>query len=139
MLQPSKFITNSDFATLKNDNGGSTSITFLGSTSISGSSFSQLTSDLTIGARASINRLQISSSKDASTRYATLSLGYTRTGTSSAAPASYGIVAYVSRTSATNLRFAVYVPNPYGASLTTESGNETFTFYINTFIPPFAP
>lgn len=137
MTTPSQFIATSDYATLKNDNGTSTTVTFPASTVIAGSGSSVVTSDLVIGAAASINRVQISSSKDSNTRYATLSLSFGRTGTSSGSPASYDIFAFVTRISSTTLRCSAYVPNPYGASLTTATGDETFTFYIDTFLPPF--
>ena len=138
MSTPSNFIANSDFATFKNDDGTVATVLFTGSTNVAGNSSSTVTTDITIGEQASVNRIQISSSKDSSLRYSTLSLSYNRTGTVSGSPAPYDIFAIVTRTSATNLRCSVYVPNPYGSTLTTASGNETFTFYIDTFLPPFA-
>lgn len=137
MVKPSSFITSSDYATLKNDDSTIATVVFPASVAIAGSGSRTETFDVTIGAKGAINRIQISSSKDSSKRYVTQTLAYTRTGTVGGFPTPYSILAFVSRTSATNLRCTVYVPNPSGSTLTTASGDETFVFYIDTFIPPF--
>lgn len=137
MTKPSNFILTTDYATLQNDDGASTTITAPGSVSVSGSSYVEYHVDLTIGAMASINRVQIASSKDSNTRYATQSLIFLRTGTVGGVSTPYNILAFAYRTSATNLRCQVYIPNPSASTLTTASGSEIFTFYIDTFIPPF--
>lgn len=137
MTKPSNFIMTTDYATLQNDDGTSTTVTAPGSASVPGSSYVEYHTDLTIGAQASINRVQIASSKDSNTRFATQALYYLRTGTVGGVATPYNILAFAYRTSATNLRCQVYIPNPNLTTLTTASGNETFTFYIDTFIPPF--
>lgn len=133
MATPTNFILNSDFASLKNDDGTSVSVTFGGSTVISANSTASVTQDVVIGAQSSINRVQIASSKDSNKRYSTQALSFSRVGSAGI----YNIYAFVSRISSTTLRCRVYVPNPFGSSLTTASGDETFTFYIDTFLSPF--
>lgn len=134
MTKPTQFILSSDYATLKNDDSKSTSVTAPGSQSIAGSGYLEYHSDLTVGAQASLNRVQISSSKDSNTRYATELLEYARTGSLGG----YNIVAYAFRISTTMMRCSIYVPNPYGGAMTSEAGDETFNFYINTFTPPYS-
>ena len=137
MTKPSNFLVTTDYATLQNDDGGTTTVTAPGSASVTGSGSVEYHSDLAIGANASINRVQISSSKDSDTRYATQALYFQRSGTAGGSATSYNILAFVYRTSATNLRCQIYIPNPSSSTLTTASGNETFTFHVDTFIPPF--
>jgi len=137
MTTPSSFISTSDYATFKNDGSTSTFVVYAASTSVAGNGYSIVSADIAIGKQASINRVQISSSKDSSKRYSSLSLSFNRIGLVGGSAAPYTVVAYMSRTSATNLRCSVYVPNPYSSTLTTATGNETFTFYIDTFLPPF--
>jgi hypothetical protein len=137
MPVPGNFISTTDYATFKNDNHTSSSVTFLGSINIGGAATYSQTLNIAIGQTGAINRIQISSSKDSNRRYSTLSLSYSRNGSSGGSPASYTITVFVSRTSNTNLTLTVYVANPYNTTLTTEGTNETFNFYVDTFIPPF--
>lgn len=134
MTQPSKFILSTDFATLKNDAQTSTSVTFPASTVVVGSSYAEFHVDLVIGKQASLNRIQIASSKDSNKRYIGKTLGYSRSGSLGA----YTILAYTTRISSSTLRCTVYLQNLYGGNMTSEAGNETFSFFIDTFIPPFA-
>lgn len=138
MTTPNQFILTSDFASLKNDAGTTVKVTFPGSSSVAGGSYKEVATDVVIGTKASINRTQISSSKDANTRYAGLYLSYTRTGTHAGVASPYTLFAFVYRTSPTTLRCSAYVANPYAGTLTTAATDETFTFYVDTFIPPFA-
>lgn len=134
MTKPTSFITTSDYATLKNDAGSSGTVTVPASFTVGAANTKTYTTNLTLGSTGSINRVQISSSKDSNTIYSTGLHARTRTGSLGA----YTIYSFVTRTSATNLQLTCIIPNPYGATLTGASGDETFTFYVNTFLPPFS-
>lgn len=137
MVKPSNFIMNSDYATLANDDTGIATVTIPGGVSVpAGGTYIQSV-DIAIGATASINRIQFSSSKDFNTRYSAIGfMGWTRIGTVLGATASYEVYAIPHRISSGFLRLDAYIPNPYGDVLIGDSGNETLTFYIDTFIPP---
>lgn len=134
MVKPSLFNLTTDYATLGNDAGGTGSATVAGAQVIAGAGHLEYSQDLFIGAQASINRLQISSSKDSNIRYSTQLLSYGRTGSLG----TYSIVAFAYRIAPSTLRCSVYIQNPYAGAMTTAAGDETFIFYIDTFIPPFA-
>lgn len=137
-----RFILTTDFATLKNDNSGNTTVTFPASQSVpaavgSTGGYTIFTSDLTIGVQGALTRTQISSSKDSNIPYTVRRLSYQRSGIVSGSPASYTIDAFTFRLNANTIRFQVMVMNPYSSALTTATGAETFTFFINTFLPPY--
>lgn len=134
MVKPSDFILNTDYATLKNDNEATVSVTAPGSAALASGGSLTYSADRVIGSKASINRVQISSTKDSNIKYGTNALIYSRTGSLG----SYSIYAYVFSSGPDTVRFQVLIPNPYGAPMTTEAGDETFNFDIDTFIPPFA-
>jgi hypothetical protein len=133
MVKPSLFNLTTDYASLANDAGTTVSIISPGGAIIAGASFATYNFDTVIGKQASLNRIQISSSKNSNIRYSTQTLAYSRSGS----PGPYTVLAYAFRTSPSTLRCRVYIQNPYIDTLTTEAGNETFTFHIDTFIPPF--
>lgn len=137
MNNPQDFDITSDFATLKNDNSGDISVTFPGSFSVPGNGLSQFTNTINIGTRGAALRTRASSSKDSNTWYVCSSLSYMRTGMSGGFSASYSVVAAASRTSPTTITVVALVLNPYSGTLVTEAGNETFSFHLNTFLPPF--
>lgn len=139
MYNVNDFILSTDYATLKNDNNATIQVTFPGSTVVPASvgvagSAVEVHTDVTMGAPGAISRIQISSTKDAGIIHPARNVYYNRTGDLG----SYQIVAFTYRTSPTTLRCSAFVTNPYNAILTTEAGDETFTFYVNTFLPPFA-
>lgn len=138
MPRAESFILTTDFATLKNDALGSTSTTAPGSVVIPPTAYVEYHADLNIGVLGSITRIQISSSKNANAIQVTRSVSGFRIGTSLGFPAPYGISAFVYRLNPTTIRCQVYIPNPYSDPLTTAIGDETFVFYINTFLPPYA-
>lgn len=133
MVKPSLFILTTDYATLGNDDGTTISVTAPGFQPIGAGATLTYSTDVVIGAKASLNRIQISSSKDSNTPYETLSLSFLRVGS----PSPYNIVAYAFRIDTSTLRCQIIIPNPTGAPMITEAGDETFTFDIDTFIPPF--
>ncbi|SIC60149.1 hypothetical protein [Mycobacteroides abscessus] len=136
MSKPERFIYSSDFATLKNDDDGLTTVTVVGGAVIGAGATYAVSSDLTVGSQLGESRIRISSSKIGSSRHYAGYLGVNRTGTVGGSPFSYTIYALVSRINATQVRCICIIQNPYGAALTAAAGNETFTFKINTFIPP---
>jgi hypothetical protein len=143
MVKPSQFILTTDYATLKNDDADSTSVTAPGAQVVPAAvgplgGYLEYHTDLEVGVQGSITRLQISSSKQSNIVYSTRTLSLDRTGTVLGMPAIYSVVAFTYRVGPTTLRCQVYIQNPNADPLTTEAGNETFTFYVNTFIPPYA-
>ena len=144
MTKPSQFILNTDYATLKNDASGTVSVTAPGSQVVPAAvgpvgGYLEYHTDIEIGVAGSITRLQISSSKESNTVYSTRTLDILRLGTVLGFPGvPYNIIAFTYRTAPTTLRCIVYVSNPNTDPLTTAVGDETFTFYVNTFIPPYA-
>lgn len=139
MYDINKFIFSTDYATLKNDNNATVQVTFPGSVVVpasvgSAGSAIETHTDVTIGAQGAISRIQISSTKDASIIHPARNVYYNRTGDLGA----YTIVAFTYRVSPTVMRCSAFVTNPFSSPLTTEAGDETFTFYVNTFLPPFA-
>lgn len=136
--RPSQFIMSSDYSTLANDDRGDVSVTFPGSQAVTASGgIKSYTSDIELGSLGSSTRWRIASSKDSNKWFVGAQVLYNRTGTVSGSPASYSILATVTKSSATTVTVIAVVNNPYGATLTTEAGDETFQFHINTFIPPF--
>lgn len=143
MTKPSDFILSTDYATLKNDDSDTTSVTAPGAVSVPAAvgpvgGYVEYHQDLTIGTAGAITRLQIESSKNAGVVYAARTLSIDRTGTVGGSPANYSIIAFAYRTAPTTLRCQVYISNPNAGTLTTAAGDETFTFYINTFLAPYS-
>lgn len=137
MVKPSDFILSTDYATLKNDADASISVVVPGSQSIPGTtganySYLEFYADSSIGVQGSIIQSQIASSKDSTKYCIALNKLYTRNGSLG----TYSVVCVIIRTSPTNLRCLVYIPNPYATTLTTEAGDETIYFDVTTFIPP---
>ena len=139
MTNPENFIANTDFATFKNDAKGTLSVTFPGSQVVAGSGgLLSYTADLTLGKAGANIRARGGSSKDSSIQYAVSSVSFNRMGLILGFPAFYSIYANISRVNATTVRLTVFVNNIYSDPLTTEAGDETFTFVVNTFLSPFS-
>lgn len=144
MVKPSHFILTTDYATLKNDDSDALQVTAPGAQAVPSATgplggFLEYHQDIEVGAQGSVTRLQISSSKDSNTVYSTRDLSVQHNGTVGGIPGFlYSVTAFTYRVSSTTIRCQVYILNPYSGILTTETGDETFTFYINTFIPPYA-
>lgn len=137
MSEPNKFIQSSDFPTLKNDSTLSAQGTISGSINISSFGNTGGYVDGTIGQLGAVARGRIASSKNSNIYYVGQSIAFQRTGTVGGSPAPYTLFAFMYRVSADTLRFQVHIPNPYGATLTTQSGDDTIYFYVNTFLPPY--
>lgn len=134
MNRPEDFIISSDYATSKQDDRRTVSITVPGSITISGGSYDLRSQDIVMGSQGSIIRSRISSTKGGGRFYATSQLIAKRFNSSTFM--FYSVHATVVRTSPNTLRFMVITPNTYTESLTTVSGSETFTFEVATVIPP---
>lgn len=142
MTKPSQFILTTDYATLKNDDSDSSTVTAPGAQVVPAAigpvgGYVEYHTDVSIGTQGAISRLQIASSKGSDIVYSTRTLSFNRTGTILGNPADYSIIAFAYRVAPTTLRCQVYIQNPNSDPLVTEAGNETFTFYLNTFLAPF--
>ena len=132
------FISSTDFATLKNDGTTDFTLTVPGGTVIAGSGQLLLTQDQTVGVKGASTRTRIASSKNANRFLIVPVMSMSRQGLVIGNPAFYEVIAYVSRVGPTQLRASVIIRNPYSDSLTCAGGDETFSFHVNTFVPPFA-
>lgn len=136
MSKQSDFIVSTDFASLKNDAASATTtITVPSATVIPANGVYQNYIDLVIGTPGSVNRGIISSSKEGNEYYSCQVYNVSRVGAGGYA---YNIFAFFVRTSPTNIRMVVIVPNPYNFTLTGATGVEIFSFKLNTFIAPFS-
>lgn len=142
MSKPESFTATTDFATLKNDNFGSVSITIPASVSIPntgvGSTYT-LSASFNVGVKGAVSRTRITSGRYGITTAGPLLISNS-TGVYSGSPANYAIYAFLSRSSATTITCYITIQGDGASpgSLTTANTPETFTFYTNTFIPPFA-
>ena len=137
MSKPNSFTLSSDFATLKNSELGLTATVTVPSASVvSASSYREWHTDITISEPFAIASCRIASSKN-SNKYiignATDMLRYTSGGI-----VSYDIYCFVWRVNSTTVRFQALIQNPYSVSMTCASGDETFSLYMYTFVPPFS-
>jgi len=136
--KPESFIANSDFATLKNDAIGDVTVTFPGAQNLAADEVRSYTATIELGIKGASLRSRLASSKDSNRYYACSSIDLPRTGTVFGMPASYSIIASLSRTSSTTVTVFAVVMNPYFDVLTTEGVDETFSFELSSFLPPFA-
>lgn len=137
MTKPENFTLTSDYATLKNDATTSLTITLPGSLSIAAGGNYLLTATASIGTAGASERSQIHSSKWTYYWLGNI-LSIARDGLVGGSPANYLTVAELYRSSATQVTAQVSIRNPYAGTLSTVAGDETFTFYVSTFLPPFA-
>jgi len=143
MTKPESFILTSDFATLKNDSNVTVSVTVPSSVVIPGSvtavgQYVEYHQDSTSGKQGAISRIQISSSGDSNRIYPARTVSWERLGTVGGVGGfSYSVFAFTYRVNPTTVRCMAYIMNPYSTPLTTAAG-ETITFYVATFLPPFA-
>lgn len=136
MTKINSFIESSDFATLRNDDNDSFTVVVPGSVSVAAGAHLTYTNDLEVGTKATSARVKIQSSRAPGDWYIT-SRGFNRTGTLSGSPFGYTLYVNYYRISATKMRAEVSISNPYGSTLVTQSGAETFTFSVRTMILPF--
>jgi len=138
MTKPSNFIATTDFPTLKNDASPSATANIGSSVTIAGNGFMSAFGDVTAGQIGAISWGRISSSKNGSISYTGMSIRFERVGTNGGSPAPYDVFAFMYRVAPNTLRFQIYIPNPYGTTLTGEAGADTIQFYADTFLAPYA-
>lgn len=131
------FIITSDYPTLKNDATATVQAIVSGSQTIAASGTLTGSRDVTLGQAAAMNRGRIASTKNSDIFYVGQGIVFQRTGTVGGGPGPYLLACFMYRTSPTNMRFQVLIQNPYGATLTTEAGDDVITFQANTLITPF--
>lgn len=138
MPVPESFILSSDYATLKNDNKGTVAITVPANQSIANNSVLILQASIQIGTKGAISRSRITSSRYNITS-PTPVLITNAIGTYSGHPVNYTIFAFTSRSAADIVTCYVSIAGDgfSPGSFTTANTAETFTFNVNTFIPPF--
>lgn len=139
MAKPENFISNSDYATLKNDSSGPGTVSVtLTPVTLSAGQLYTASNTLTIGAQNASSRVRIASSKDSGTYYAGSVFVAARTG-QIAGPLDvpYDVIGFLTRTSSTVVTATIAVTNPYGEDMIMATGNEVFTFEISTFLSPF--
>lgn len=140
MSKPDSFILNTDFATLKNSERGLTAqITVPGSVAVAGSGLYSPFVDIPITQSQAVSTARISSSKNSSRQLVGNATDFIRTGSVLGIPgAFYDLYAFIWRVSPNVVRFQVLIQNPYDDPLVGATGDETFTVYFNTFVPPFS-
>lgn len=134
-MNPSQFIITSDYATLKNDATGQLSVTVPSSVVVGAGSTFSTSSSIEIGVAGASERSQIHSSKTGQ-YYVGNMLDIIKNG-NAGGTALYDVFVDLSRTGPTTLTMTATIFNPYGVTLTGESGAETFTADVATFLPPF--
>lgn len=137
MTKPENFTLTTDYATLKNDATTTLTLTLPGSLSIAAGNSYLLTTTASVGAAGASERSQIRSSKWTYDWLGNI-LSVAQDGLIGGSPANYLTVAELYRSSATQVTAQVSIRNPYAGTLSTVAGDETFTFYVSTFLPPFA-
>lgn len=135
-MQPEKFSLITDFATYKNDSRGSLSLVLPSGLFIPANGVYEVKSSMVIGVEGASERGQIYSSK-INKRFPTSILNVNRSGFTDFGDSPYTIICEMYRTASNELTFSISILNPYNLILLTEFGDETFTFYANTFLPPF--
>lgn len=134
MTKPSNFILNSDYATPKNDDGNTFSVTVPSGISVPGASVVVLSETKEVGMSGANLRARISSSKDGSRWFSVPTVYYDRVGSGGG----YYLYATLHRVSSTQLRLSVFIPNPYGLTMSGEAGSEVISAVATTLIPPFS-
>jgi hypothetical protein len=136
--KPSRFLINSDYASLKRDGLAVVQTTLSGSTSIASGSTFEWHEDTTAGSAGALNLGLIQSANNGRGFHFMNAINFTKTGTVSGSPTPYSVLCFISRPSATTVRCNVQILNPYGSTLTTEASDDTITFAAYTLVAPYA-
>lgn len=131
-MKPEEFELISDYASIGNDASAVLSVTVPSSVAIAGNGFVTYTNVVSVGVQGAVEIGSITSSK-LSKDFPAPILSVERNG--SAGP--YTVRVWIGRTSATEVTLSAGIWNPNNFAMTGESGAETFTVRISTFIPPF--
>lgn len=132
MTKPAQFILDTDYTTLKNDTNNTIQIVVPASTIIPANSYVEFTSSITASVPGSIVQAQIGDSFMGQVLIGNQVVFHHDT----ASP--YDVLCLTYRPNATTLTCLVYIPNPYGTPTTGIAQNVTYTFYIDTYLPPFS-
>lgn len=135
-FDPSKVIIQANaHDTLKNDDrNNSGSVTIPGSSSIAANGRLLVTQDVVVGSSAAITDIRFQTSRDTTRDYiAGAQLSFVRSGSLGA----YTVYAGAFRLNNTSVQVYAFAVNPYGLTMTSQSGDETFTFKLRTYRAPF--
>lgn len=140
MTKPKDFIMSSDYATLKNDNSGRLSVTLPSSLNIPAATVQTYTDTVTMGVAGGALRARINSSKgDGWHAYPVVVYSSSTGGSLPSFPGidiAYDIFVNVHRTSPTQVRLTVAIPNGWGETLSITGLSQTITAHVATFLPP---
>lgn len=136
-MQPEEFILTTDYATLKNDDSGTFQLVVPGSMAILSGGFYSNTSNVTLGFKSANTRSQINSSRSSTIWTAASQVDFARTGTVLGSPSPYSLFTMINRVGDNTIEISVLIFNNNANTLTTQSGAETITFDIRTFLSPF--
>ena len=131
MTKPSDFILTTDYATLKNDTDNIVQITVPANVVIPANSFLQFTADITAAQPGAIVQTQVGDSFMGQVLVGNQVVFHHDTFDP------YDVFCLVYRPNALTLRCVVYLPNPYGTPTTGINQAVTYTFYVDTYLPPF--
>lgn len=132
MVKPSQFILDTDYATLKNDTSNIAQVTIPANSVIPANGYTEHSVDIVAGLPGSLIQAQIGDTY----------MGQVIVGNqvvfdhSTATP--YSVLCMAYRINATTVRCTAYRPNPYNTNTTGINQAITYTFYIDTFLPPFS-
>lgn len=134
MSKPANAILSTQFATLKNSQTGIVAtITVPGSAAIGAGASAEWHTDIPITTPYALAACRIASSKNSSRSLFGNATDVIRNGSLGL----YDIYCFVWRLNSTTVRFQALIQNPYGSAMTGEAGNEVFSLYMHTFVPPF--
>lgn len=138
MTKPSDFILTTDYATLKNDNKGSVSITLPSAILIPAAGIYSQSASIPIGVRGSSFRSRISSTKRTEQFVTnTVVYSYSSGATVIGSPTNYDIFVTVTRANPTSLTLSVTIPNGFADPMSVTGLAQTITANVATFLPPF--
>lgn len=136
--KPEQFILTSDYGTLKNDATGTITLSIPSGITIPSGDFREYSNTLTIGTINASTRIQITSSADPSNwTYGNMREVILRIRDSSSFEYDQSYVVNVERTSSTDIRMYIRIPNLSPFPFTIISGVQTVTADIATFLSPF--
>lgn len=130
---PEQFILTTDYASPRNDAGGTLQVTVPSNVNISSGEVWTASTTLTIGTIGASVRSQIASSKDSNKFYVGAWQDRIRTGNFG----TYNIFIVLSRLSADTIIMNINIFNPYGGTLIGAAGAETFTADVKTYLSAF--
>lgn len=135
---PEKFMSTTDYATLKNDDSAGPVSVSLPAQILTADQIVTNSVDIVVGTINANSRMRMASSKDGGDYYVTTVMTMNRTGqVAGPTDVPYNVYAYVGRISPTVVRLSIAVQNPYSEGMGMAFGTETVTLEISTFLSPF--